>query len=103
MQPLSAGGGANAEPQVAAAAGQVEDKLGLVATIDAEGGVAAVERAVKKFRAVLDVEVTVVRAVAQRALDVVFEIREKLQRGRRLGHGRDCAECKATKTKAPKL
>jgi len=69
-----------AEAQVAAAAGEVEDELGLVAAVDAEGGVAAVERAVEELGAVFDDEVRAVGPVAQRTLDVGFEIGEQLLR-----------------------
>ena len=61
--------------------GQVEGKLGLVARIGAEGGVAAVERTVEKLAAVFDHKVPMVGGVAEGAGDVVHQI------GLRFGDG----------------
>jgi len=43
IQPLDAGSRLEAEAQVAAAAGEIERELGLVAAVDAERGIEAVE------------------------------------------------------------
>jgi hypothetical protein len=59
IQPFHAGGSFDAEAQVAAATGQVERELRLVAAVNAEGGVQAIERAVEKFRAVGDDKIAV--------------------------------------------
>ena len=81
VQPLSAARGLYAKAEVAAAPGQVEGELGLVAGIDAEGGVAAVERTVEELAAVLDDEVLAVRGVPEGTIDVAGEV------GLRLGNG----------------
>jgi len=64
VQPLRAEGGLDAEAEIATVTGQVEGKLGLVARIGAEGGVAAVERTVEKLAAVFDDKVPMVGGIA---------------------------------------
>ena len=54
VQPFHAGGCFDAEPQIAAATGQVERKFRLVAAVNAEAGIHGVKRAVEKLRAVGD-------------------------------------------------
>jgi hypothetical protein len=80
----------DAQPQVPAAAGQVQRHLRPVAGVGAERGVRPVQGAVEELAAVLDDEVVTVRAVAQRAVDVLPQQRRRGRRGDRLaGDGDD--------------
>jgi hypothetical protein len=89
IEPEGVFAGKDGQTQVAAAARQVEREFRAVAGIHTEGRRVAVKRAVETFRAVGDDEITPIRPVAQRAVQIVLEHRADafvvLAAGRRLG------------------
>jgi len=77
MQPEHAGGGLDAQADIAAAPGQVERKLGTVAAVDTEGASPAVQGTVEELAAVLDDEVLALGTVAQRPRHLPVQVRTR--------------------------
>ena len=73
VQPFRARRRAKTETEIAAAARDIEREFRFVPAVHAKRRVAAIERPVEKFLAVLDDEIPVVGSVAQRPREVIAE------------------------------